>query len=243
MAHSESQPLFQGSSLNADSSQPTTTATTTTTTIVPKNLSIADTTSNSSSTITTTTSQQSQQQPQPVKKTLPHSRGEVGGEVGRRGSGSGRGSDSTTTSTSTTPSSLFLPLPPTTLTTLNNNSDSNTTTITDNNLSDKISLTLLLVSGKRHTFFFSPNDTVTTVINILFNDWPKEWAEETPAAASCLKIVYRGRFLDEGKTLEFNKIPCGQPTIAHLTIKDVMLQDNNDPKSSDNAPKCQCTVL
>ncbi|CAG8516548.1 6791_t:CDS:2 [Diversispora eburnea] len=70
-----------------------------------------------------------------------------------------------------------------------------------------------------------------------------KWAEETPAAASCLKIVYRGRFLDEWKTLESNKIPCGQPTIAHLTIKDVMQLDNDDPKSSDNAPKCQCMIL
>ncbi|CAG8779999.1 3146_t:CDS:2, partial [Acaulospora morrowiae] len=47
------------------------------------------------------------------------------------------------------------------------------------------------------------------------------WAEEAPAAVSCLKIVYRGRLLDDDTTLESNKIPCGQSTVVHLAIKNV----------------------
>ncbi|CAG8758413.1 10111_t:CDS:1, partial [Funneliformis caledonium] len=38
---------------------------------------------------------------------------------------------------------------------------------------DKVNLTLLLVSGKRHTFVFDPNDTITVVKSRVFNNWPK----------------------------------------------------------------------
>ncbi|CAG8570969.1 15831_t:CDS:2, partial [Dentiscutata heterogama] len=69
-------------------------------------------------------------------------------------------------------------------------------------LGNKISLTLLLVSGKRHTFFFDPSCTVAMVKKQIFNEWPEEWAEESVQSVSCLKIVYLGRVLDDGTTLE-----------------------------------------
>jgi hypothetical protein len=40
-------------------------------------------------------------------------------------------------------------------------------------LEDKVNLTLLLVSGKRHTFSFDPTDTITVVKSRVFNNWPK----------------------------------------------------------------------
>jgi hypothetical protein len=33
-----------------------------------------------------------------------------------------------------------------------------------------------------------------------------EWADETPVAVSSLKIVYQGRFLDDGTTLESKQV-------------------------------------
>src|SRR6266542_454482 len=39
-------------------------------------------------------------------------------------------------------------------------------------LEDKVNLTLLLVSGKRHTFTFDPTDTITVVKSRVFNNWP-----------------------------------------------------------------------
>ncbi len=38
---------------------------------------------------------------------------------------------------------------------------------------NKVNLTLLLVSGKRHTFAFDPNDTITVVKSRVFNNWPR----------------------------------------------------------------------
>ncbi|CAG8537534.1 14196_t:CDS:2 [Dentiscutata erythropus] len=112
-----------------------------------------------------------------------------------------------------------------------------------NNNPDKISLTLLLVSGKRHTFFFDPSYTVAMVKKQIFNEWPEEWAEEAVQSVSCLKIVYLGRVLDDGTTLEANKLQRGQSIIMHLAIKNSISSDNDDPKSSENAPKCHCTIL
>jgi len=108
---------------------------------------------------------------------------------------------------------------------------------------DKVKLTLLLVSGKRHTFAFDPTDTITVVKSRIFNNWPKEWADETPVAVSSLKIVYQGRFLEDGTTLETNKIFRGKTTIVHLAIKNVLQQDNDDPKVKDEAPKCHCIIM
>nr|CAG8598680.1 15683_t:CDS:2 [Entrophospora candida] len=90
---------------------------------------------------------------------------------------------------------------------------------------DKVSLTLLLVSGKRHTFSCDPNDTTLAVKTEVFNNWPKEWEDETPVSVSNLKIVYRGRFLEDTSTLESNQILRGQQVIAHLTIKNILNSD------------------
>ncbi|CAG8445884.1 3470_t:CDS:2 [Cetraspora pellucida] len=94
-------------------------------------------------------------------------------------------------------------------------------------LGNKINLTLLLVSGKRQTFFFDPSYTVSMVKKQVFNDWPEEWAEETVPSVSCLKIVYLGRVLDDGTTLEANKIQRGQSIIMHLAIKNAISSDND----------------
>ncbi|CAG8690810.1 15052_t:CDS:2, partial [Racocetra fulgida] len=81
-----------------------------------------------------------------------------------------------------------------------NTSQLDTSLVETNNpeLGNKISLTLLLVSGKRHTFFFDPSYTVAMVKKHVFTDWP----EESVPSVSCLKIVYLGRVLDDGTTLE-----------------------------------------
>ncbi|CAG8505562.1 11340_t:CDS:2 [Acaulospora colombiana] len=99
------------------------------------------------------------------------------------------GGDSTTTSSSG-------------LSSHNTQLDTSSTDANVPELENKIKLTLLLVSGSRHAFLFEPGDTVTKVKNTVFNEWPRDWVEEAPAKASCLRIVYRGRFLDDDSTLE-----------------------------------------
>ncbi|KAG5461807.1 MAG: hypothetical protein BJ554DRAFT_5944, partial [Olpidium bornovanus] len=113
---------------------------------------------------------------------------------------------------------------------------------------DKVQLTVLLVSGKRHPFLFNPKDTIEQVKAHVAANWPtgalrrstrgsfsrrgetpqparlraetSEWADETPASAASLRVVHLGRFLADNSTLEGNKIPAGVNTIVHMTIKE-----------------------
>ncbi|KAF9325651.1 hypothetical protein BG006_010864 [Podila minutissima] len=107
-----------------------------------------------------------------------------------------------------------------------------------------ISLTLLLVSGSRATFTFSPTETIESVKAKVLGAWPKEWAEERPASPQSLKILYLGKFLADTSTLESNKIQPGTTTIVHLTIKAPEQDVHNGPSKSDSAARCRfCLVL
>jgi len=109
---------------------------------------------------------------------------------------------------------------------------------------DKVNLTLLLASGGRKTFTFDPNDTVSKVKGWIYDNWPKEWAGEAPLSVASLNIILLGRYLEDSTTLEANKIPTGQTTIAHLTIKSSHGNDTNDSKSKESAPRCKmCLIL
>ncbi|CAG8577365.1 10233_t:CDS:2 [Paraglomus brasilianum] len=106
-----------------------------------------------------------------------------------------------------------------------------------------ITLTLLLISGKKHTFKFDPNETIKTVKDRVFDTWPGEWSDERPPlSASNLRILYMGKFLNDDTTLKSNKIEPGQDTTAHLTIKDISPPEDEEPGSAD-APKCSCSCL
>ncbi|KAF9358532.1 Ubiquitin-like protein 3 [Mortierella sp. NVP85] len=101
---------------------------------------------------------------------------------------------------------------------------------------DMVALTLLLVSGSRTTFTFQANATIEHVKNKVFENWPKEWQDERPASPQSLKILYLGKFLSDGSTLDSNKIQPGATTIVHLTIK-APEQELHGSSKSDSAVK------
>ncbi|KAG0241653.1 Ubiquitin-like protein 3 [Mortierella sp. GBA43] len=108
---------------------------------------------------------------------------------------------------------------------------------------DKVSLTLLLVSGSRSTFTFHAADTIETVKSKVYDTWPKEWQEDKPASPQSLKILYLGKFLADTSTLESNRIQPGTTTIVHLTIK-APEQEIHAHSKSDSAAKCKfCLIL
>ncbi|KAF9896065.1 Ubiquitin-like protein 3 [Lobosporangium transversale] len=108
---------------------------------------------------------------------------------------------------------------------------------------DTVALTLLLVSGSRSTFMFRGGDTIETVKNKVYENWPKEWQEEKPASPQSLKILYLGKFLADNSTLESNKIQPGATTIVHLTIK-ALEQELHGHSKLDPDAKCKfCLIL
>ncbi|KAL1916651.1 uncharacterized protein VTP21DRAFT_5355 [Calcarisporiella thermophila] len=108
----------------------------------------------------------------------------------------------------------------------------------------KVHLTLLLVSGLRHSFVFNSQATVWEVKREVYDSWPKEWQDEKPISPNQLRLLYLGRFLDEHTTLESNRIYAGSSTVAHLTIRPFVDDDDDDIIKPKNAQQCRlCTIL
>ncbi|KAL1923798.1 uncharacterized protein VTP21DRAFT_8778 [Calcarisporiella thermophila] len=106
-----------------------------------------------------------------------------------------------------------------------------------------VTLTLLLVSGKRSAFDFTTQQTVKEVKEGILEQWPKEWISEKPPSASNLRLLHLGRFLDDSTTLESNGIKSGQ-TIVHLLIRGNLQDDDDDLTKKRPSSKCgMCIVL
>ncbi|KAH9939190.1 ubiquitin-related domain-containing protein, partial [Amylocystis lapponica] len=66
----------------------------------------------------------------------------------------------------------------------------------------QVSLTFLLISGRRRTMSFDPQTTVGRVKELAWNAWPSaEWQDERPPAPSYFRILYLGKILQDDDTL------------------------------------------
>lgn len=90
----------------------------------------------------------------------------------------------------------------------------------------QVSLTFLLVSGRRRTMSFDPAITIGRVKELVWNAWPADWQDESPQAPSHLRILYLGKILQDEDTLTHLSFPTSLqsassslPTIVHLSIR------------------------
>ncbi|KAL4073449.1 ubiquitin-related domain-containing protein, partial [Scleroderma citrinum] len=90
----------------------------------------------------------------------------------------------------------------------------------------QITLTFLLVSGRRKSQSFDPETTVGRVKELVWNAWPTPWPDERPPAPSYLRILYLGKILQDDDTLIHLGFPTSlssestaSPTIVHLSIR------------------------
>jgi len=119
----------------------------------------------------------------------------------------------------------------------NTTNDSPATAINNDKISsDKVNLRLLLVNGKKTDILCDPTETIESIRKRIFENWPKEWAEEAPSAESYLRVLHRGRFLELSSTLEGNKIPKGETTTVHLLIKEGV-------PAEEPGDKCKCCII
>ncbi|KAI9015971.1 ubiquitin-related domain-containing protein [Hyaloraphidium curvatum] len=98
---------------------------------------------------------------------------------------------------------------------------------------EKINLRLLLVSGRKTDMLAGPQESVEAVRRRVFDSWPPEWADERPKSLQAVRILYRGRFLEGGNTLESQKIPAGQTTVIHIVLKQF---DSAEAEASPEKP-------
>ncbi|TBU27348.1 ubiquitin-related domain-containing protein [Dichomitus squalens] len=100
----------------------------------------------------------------------------------------------------------------------------------------QVSLTFLLVSGRRRTMSFEPETTVGRVKELVWNAWPNDWQDERPPAPSYLRILYLGKILQDEDSLDKVSFPTSVPssapasTIVHLSIRAYAPQAEDVPK-------------
>ncbi|KAI0690653.1 ubiquitin-related domain-containing protein [Cerioporus squamosus] len=100
----------------------------------------------------------------------------------------------------------------------------------------QVSLTFLLVSGRRRTMSFEPETTVGRVKELVWNAWPNEWQDERPPAPSYLRILYLGKILQDEDSLDKLSFPTQLPssapssTIVHLSIRAYAPPSEDVPK-------------
>lgn len=115
--------------------------------------------------------------------------------------------------------------------------------------SDKINLRLILVSGKTKEFLFSPNDSAGEIAQLVFENWPEDWAEEAVAKWEILRLIYQGRFLHSNVTLGALGLPFGKTTVMHLVPRENLPEPNSHEqrqKSKGGGSGCcaaSCCIL
>ncbi|KAG8758479.1 hypothetical protein FRC14_008104 [Serendipita sp. 396] len=87
----------------------------------------------------------------------------------------------------------------------------------------KVSITFLLLSGKRRTFEFDHTDTIGSIKERLVHEWPAEWEDETrPQGASSIRLLMLGRLLGDEEVLSDNphfELRPAPPTVIHLSVR------------------------
>lgn len=84
----------------------------------------------------------------------------------------------------------------------------------------QVSLTFLLVTGRRRTMSFEPETTVGRAKELVWNAWPNEWQDERPPAPSYLRILYLGKILQDDDTLTKVGFPTHIPTPSAAPASD-----------------------
>ncbi|KHJ96627.1 hypothetical protein OESDEN_03406 [Oesophagostomum dentatum] len=92
----------------------------------------------------------------------------------------------------------------------------------------QVTLRLILVSGRTHEFQFHPLTPAHEVTQKVFEQWPKEWADEKVDSASMLKLIYHGRFLHGSVTLNALNLPQGKTTVMHLVTRENLPEPNSN---------------
>ncbi|KAH8076010.1 ubiquitin-related domain-containing protein [Cristinia sonorae] len=124
----------------------------------------------------------------------------------------------------------------------------------------QVSLTFLLVSGRRRTMSFDQEMTIGRVKELVWNAWPNEWQDERPPAPSYLRILYLGKILQDDDTLtkvgfasytpsmspsaNAQEPPSSPPTstIVHLSIRAYAPPTQDATKKSRRSRQSQTGV-
>ncbi|XP_043913338.1 ubiquitin-like protein 3 isoform X2 [Protopterus annectens] len=110
--------------------------------------------------------------------------------------------------------------------------------------SEKISLRLILVSGKTQEFDFSPDDSASDIAKHVYENWPMNWDEEQVTSPDILRLIFQGRFLHGNVTLGALKLPPGRTTVMHLVARETLPEPNSQgQRNRDKTTESSCCLL
>jgi len=93
----------------------------------------------------------------------------------------------------------------------------------------KVSITLLLVSGRRRTQEFDRKVTIGELKEIVWSNWPSDWADEQPPSGAFLSILYLGRILtDETVLSSLNLAAPPESTVVHISVRSFAPPSDED---------------
>lgn len=107
-----------------------------------------------------------------------------------------------------------------------------------------MALTLLLLTGQRRLVRFDPQTTIARVKELIWASWPAEWTAAgvgQPDGPSWLRVLWRGRMLDDERTLAGEGLAVvaeGRSTIVHLSVRTFPIEtDEGASHSALRRPK------
>ncbi|KAG8874959.1 hypothetical protein FRB98_008143 [Tulasnella sp. 332] len=84
----------------------------------------------------------------------------------------------------------------------------------------KVSITLLLVSGRRRTQEFDPKITIGELKEMVWSNWPSDWSDELPPSGAFLRILYLGRILTDDTILSSLSLATPpESTVVHVSVR------------------------
>jgi len=85
----------------------------------------------------------------------------------------------------------------------------------------QITLTLLLVSGRRRVLSFEKDATILRAKELIWNTWPQEWKNEQPPSPGFLRLLYSGKIWPDNLKLSDMNLPdsATTPTVVHVSVR------------------------
>lgn len=126
-----------------------------------------------------------------------------------------------------------------------------------------VRLDVLLLSGHRKFFDFTPSTSVNSVRETIFSQWPPDWPSR-PASISAIRILHLGYILDDKAVLSTTSssggarsscevstsgtMTLGRSNVVHLLIRQDLPDDHGDDESlkkrdtSEDTGCCNCVI-
>lgn len=85
----------------------------------------------------------------------------------------------------------------------------------------QITLTLLLLSGRRRVLSFPKDATILRAKELIWNTWPQDWKNEQPPSPGFLRLLYLGKIWPDNLRLGDMNLPecVTTPAVVHISVR------------------------